>query len=94
MSKAKSPEVAERKAARERKERRKTAWLLAGVILVMIGAIAADVFFIQWQRHQRHLRHEQRLNLSNHPGNTNQLRSETSIPLLPSFTPESASRKQ
>ncbi|WCJ61284.1 hypothetical protein NXS98_04120 [Fontisphaera persica] len=66
MSKAKAPEVAARKAARERIERRKSVWMIVGIALLMVGAVVADMFFIGWQRHQRHLRHQRSESRTNH----------------------------
>ena len=69
MRKVRSTEKAARKAERDRRERRKSIWLLVGIVLLMAGAVVADMVFIGWQRHQRHLQHQQR------ESRTNQTRS-------------------
>jgi hypothetical protein len=54
----KRAEHAAREAARLRKEKRKNLLILGGVILLMIGALVADMYFIAWTRNVRHLKHQ------------------------------------
>lgn len=69
MRKARSLERAARKAEQDRRERRKSIWMIVGIALLMVGAVVADMVFIGWQRHQRHLRRQQS------ESRTNQIRS-------------------
>ena len=69
MRKARSLERAARKVEQDRRERRTSTWMLVGVVVLMLGALVADMVFIGWQRHQRHLQHQQR------EGRTSQTRS-------------------
>jgi uncharacterized membrane protein YidH (DUF202 family) len=64
MSRIKSLERAAKQAARERQ---KSIWMLVGIVLLMIGGVVADIYFIRWQRNQR-----QQQSLAKRPASTNQ----------------------
>lgn len=66
-----------RQAEQEHREKRKSRWMLIGIILLMVGGLLADVLFIGWQKHQRRLRHaNQHERLTNHPAGSNRARLE------------------
>lgn len=61
-----------RKAQEKRLEKRKFVVQVCLIAVLMAGAVVTDLFFIRWQKHQRHLRHQERLSLTNSAANTNQ----------------------
>jgi hypothetical protein len=75
VSKIRSPEVAAKRAARERQKRRKSLLLLIGVLLLMIGALVTDFLFIRAYKRFHHLRHHHPDKQTNSQASTN-LRTE------------------
>ncbi len=76
MSRWKSPQTAAKHATREArkaeellKEKRKSRLILVGIVLLMIGSVVADLFFIAYTQHQRHHRHQPQFTnqMSSHP---------------------------
>ena len=73
-AKALSPAKAERlrrKTEQERRLKRKSLWITVGVVVLMVGAVAADYLFIQWGRYQRHRQQYHRQSVTNDTARTN-----------------------
>lgn len=60
-----------RQAEQERREKRKSLWMLLGIVLLMVGAVVADYLFIQWGRYQRHRQQYHRQSVTNATERTN-----------------------